>query len=362
MRRFIAESGELGVAEFLERLKNTGYFVGFSEKGGENAVRVMTMHKAKGLEFPIVIVAGLTGEFGSLDLRGVLFDDEWGFAPCAYDLEKFTAKETILRAVCRNRIRRRRAEDEMRLLYVALTRARERLWLAYGEEPPAFTGGIADAGCFADFIDLADFEENIVPVFGEERGAPAARVLLTGEPDEEARRAVSARYRRVYPFAASCCLPVKTSATAPAARGGRGGGTSVCGRGGGTACGAHRCRTGGRRRGAFARGRGDGRGVPCLSGARGLFRAARGGDGARPRAHAGGGLCRPARSRAGRKDPAHAALCLARGGAALRREQPFLVTLPANLLYGTPAEDGVLVQGFIDLLALRGGGVRRRGL
>ena len=353
VRRFIAESGELGVAEFLERLKNTGYFVGFSEKGGENAVRVMTMHKAKGLEFPIVIVAGLTGEFGSLDLRGVLFDDEWGFAPCAYDLEKFTAKETILRAVCRNRIRRRRAEDEMRLLYVALTRARERLWLAYGEEPPAFTGGIADAGCFADFIDLADFEENIVPVFGEERGAPAARVLLTGEPDEEARRAVSARYRREYPFAASCSLPVKTSATALLHAEGATGELLSAGEGAEQPA----ERTDAAREDA-AEGlspadaetgvayhafleRADFSAPPAEETARVL---------ARMREEGFAVLPDPAQAEKILRMPLFASL----EGAALRREQPFLVTLPANLLYGTPAEDGVLVQGFIDLLALRG--------
>ena len=62
LRRFMAEAGELNVPEFLDRLKNGGYKVGFSESGGENAVRVMTMHASKGLEFPVVIVAGLNGK------------------------------------------------------------------------------------------------------------------------------------------------------------------------------------------------------------------------------------------------------------------------------------------------------------
>lgn len=212
--RLIAESGDLSVADFLEKLKSGGYHIGFSENGGENAVRLMTVHASKGLEFPIVILSGMSNPFNSDDLRGLLFDDQWGFAFCAYDLEKYVNRETVLRFLVKNRIRRKRSEDEMRLLYVAVTRAKERLHLVFGKKNSFDPAKVADAGCFADFVDLEKFEDNIEPVFGSETERPATRVLLAGEPDEEAKRAVLTRYRRAYHHAEALGLPVKTSASA----------------------------------------------------------------------------------------------------------------------------------------------------
>ena len=214
LRRFMAEAGELNVPEFLDRLKNGGYKVGFSESGGENAVRVMTMHASKGLEFPVVIVAGLNGRFSAEDMRGILFDDEWGFAPPAYDLQNYTAGETILRAVVRARLRRKRAEDEMRLFYVALTRAKSCLHLVFEEERPFDAANLADAACFADFVDFEKFRDLYAPVFGGELAPPETRVLSEEGADEEAKAAVLAQYERQYPFESSLRLPVKTSASA----------------------------------------------------------------------------------------------------------------------------------------------------
>lgn len=214
LRRFMAEAGELSVPEFLDRLKNGGYKVGFSESGGENAVRVMTMHASKGLEFPVVIVAGLNGRFSAEDMRGILFDDEWGFAPPAYDLKNYTAGETILRAVVRARLRRKRAEDEMRLFYVALTRAKSCLHLVFEEERPFDAANLADASCFADFVDFEKFRDLYSPVFGGELTPPAPRVLSADDADGEAKAAVLAQYERPYPFESSLRLPVKTSASA----------------------------------------------------------------------------------------------------------------------------------------------------
>ena len=344
VRRFLAEGGDLGVAPFLEKLKNGGYFIGQSEKGGENAVRMMTIHKAKGLEFPIVIAAGLNDEFGSMDLRGVLYDDEWGFALCAYDTGAFTVRETLLRAVLKNRIRRKRAEDEMRLLYVSLTRARERLWLAFGKEPGSPPADAADATCFADFIDLADFAESIVPVFGEEHAPPAARVLLAGAEDGEARRAVERRYRIPYPYEESCRLPVKTSATALL-----------------------------RERGVpLVSAEEPDEGEEAFEAAAGLHADADTGiayhafleraDFSAPPAEEAARVIAQLRGEGFSVLPeeAQAARILAMPvfaqlrGAQLRREQPFLVSLPASLLYGSAAEEEVLVQGVMDLLARKG--------
>ena len=211
VRRLIEECGQLSVSAFLDKLKSGGYRVGFSESGGGNAVRVMTMHAAKGLEFPVVIVAGMNARFSDKDLRGVLFDDEWGFAPNAYDFEARTRSETILRTVVHGRLVRRRAADEMRLLYVALTRAKSALHLVFSEEKPFSPERAAEASCFADFVDLTAFRDCYAPVFGGRLEPPAERVFTAGEADEAARDAVRAMYRAPYPHAAALGLPVKTS-------------------------------------------------------------------------------------------------------------------------------------------------------
>ena len=353
VRRFIAEGGERSVAEFLEKLKNGGYEVGLAEKGGENAVRVMTIHKAKGLEFPVVICAGLADEFGSMDQIGVLADDEYGFATCAYDLEGLTSRETLLRAVVKERLRRRRTEDEMRLLYVALTRARERLWMILPAERKAREDAAYDAKCFADFIDLSALEENIVPVYGDVREAPSARVLIAGEADEEARRAVAARYRREYPFAAASQLPVKTSATALLREREQA---------------AKLVDAGEAAEDVFvqedARGEAAREGFSSADAETGvayhafLERA----DLSAPPAEEAARVIAAMREEgfAVLPDAAQAEKILGMpvfsqlGGYTLYREQPFLVSLPASLLYDTAAQDEVLVQGAIDLLAVRG--------
>ena len=139
--------------EFLEQVKAGGE-IGYAESGGENAVRVMTMHASKGLEFPVVIVGGLNKPFAG-DQSPVLFDDEWGFALKAYDPSSHTAAETILRAAASRRAARRRSEDEMRLLYVALTRAKSSLHLVFSKEQPFDEASLTEAKSFADFIDLS---------------------------------------------------------------------------------------------------------------------------------------------------------------------------------------------------------------
>ncbi len=212
--RLIAECGNASVPEFLDKLKSGGYKVGFSEKGGENAVRVMTMHASKGLEFPVVIAAGLSARFNADDLSGVLFDGEWGFAAAAYDFERYVSYETVLRAVLKTRLRRKRAEDEMRLFYVAVTRAKSNLHLIFEKEQPFDAANVSAAGSCADFVDFEKFRDLYAPAFGKEIALPAERVLTAEGADEEAKRAVLRRYRVPYAHAESTKLPVKTSASA----------------------------------------------------------------------------------------------------------------------------------------------------
>lgn len=115
---------------FIERMEERGDDLGaaraLSEQ--EDVVRIMTIHKSKGLEFPIVILGAMDKEFNFMDLkRKYLLHKDEGFATKFIDpVKRITYTTLYFEAVKRQMIREQLAE-EMRVLYVALTRAKEKL-------------------------------------------------------------------------------------------------------------------------------------------------------------------------------------------------------------------------------------------
>ena len=361
VRRLIEACGTLSVPAFLDRLKNDGR-IGCSESGGEDAVRLMTMHASKGLEFPVVIVAGMSAPFNNKESAGVYYDDEWGFVPQAYNFEARTRSDTLLRRLVHGRQRRRRAADELRLFYVALTRAKSVLHLVFEKQRPFDADRAAEAGCMADFVDFAAFEgfdkaqaaacgqdargaqdALYAPVFGGAVLPPVSRVLTAGPVDEAAAQAVRAVYRAPYPHAAALGLPVKTSPSqllreragevAPAEE------TDAAARQAEECYASHADAATGTAYHAFLE-LADFSAPPEAEIARVCALL--------PKEQAA--LLGRERLKDILKMPIFAEI----GGFSLRREQPFLVGLPASKLYEGASEDTVLVQGVIDLLAVRG--------
>ena len=99
-----------------------------SEAG--DTVRIMTIHQAKGLEFPVVILPDLNKSFNQSDLnREVIFDRQLGTA-MELVAENGVSYAPMIRSLIRQRNRLRLNQEELRLLYVAMTRAREKLILS----------------------------------------------------------------------------------------------------------------------------------------------------------------------------------------------------------------------------------------
>ncbi len=95
---------------------------------GGSVVRLMTIHQSKGLEFPVVFLCGTGKKFNESDLRGtVVVQPDLGIALKLSDVTGFARFDTPVRQAIAHRLAESQLEEEMRVLYVAMTRARERL-------------------------------------------------------------------------------------------------------------------------------------------------------------------------------------------------------------------------------------------
>ena len=90
----------------------------------------MSIHKSKGLEFPVVFVAGMSKQFNTQDLRSsIVLHSEFGAGPEYIDSKQRTKVPTLLKKVIQKKLQTENLGEELRVLYVAMTRAREKLIL-----------------------------------------------------------------------------------------------------------------------------------------------------------------------------------------------------------------------------------------
>jgi ATP-dependent helicase/nuclease subunit A len=118
--------------QFIEALHNASGDMGVAKTIGENdnVIRLMSIHKSKGLEFPVVLLLGLGRRINLMDSYGdLLMHKDDGIALAYVDLEKRTRSKSLLQWVIKNRIQWETYAEELRVLYVALTRPVDRLIL-----------------------------------------------------------------------------------------------------------------------------------------------------------------------------------------------------------------------------------------
>ncbi len=100
--------------------------------GQSNAVRIMSIHKSKGLEFPVVIVAGLSTKFNTADERqSVQIHPELGTGCDVVELAKRIKYPSLAKQAILARLRQEHLSEELRVLYVALTRPKDLLIMTY---------------------------------------------------------------------------------------------------------------------------------------------------------------------------------------------------------------------------------------
>ncbi len=180
---------------YMEQLQK--YEVDYGEAniqdGQQQVVRLMTIHKSKGLEFPVVFVMHMGHQFSSREMKdNVVIHPTLGVGLDAIDAEKRSKSETALKAVICKRLQMDAVAEEMRILYVAMTRAKEKLILVgcqnqfirclekWGEtyqkrkDPTLTYRGISEAKSYFDWILPAAYRNHAMADFlnGQEMEAP----------------------------------------------------------------------------------------------------------------------------------------------------------------------------------------------
>lgn len=125
--------GYCGLYKFIShiaKLIENGGDIVIPKSFAQDSVTIMTMHKSKGLEFPIVFVGNVIKSFNLEDIKNtILIHPKLGIGTKFKDEENGLFCTTVMREAIRRKILAEQKSEEMRLLYVALTRAREKMFI-----------------------------------------------------------------------------------------------------------------------------------------------------------------------------------------------------------------------------------------
>ncbi|MBE7081917.1 MAG: hypothetical protein E7372_05100 [Clostridiales bacterium] len=206
---------KLTVQEFLDKVDNSPESFAFSDSQKEDAVSFMTIHASKGLEFPVVIVCGLEQNMKLSEKKNdVIFSREHGLAFMDFDDKNRKKKETLLRAVIKEETRTNSVKEELRLLYVALTRATYSLHMIYEGEYATRKEIFAGAEKYIDYIpNSVPYSEHFISDLGFTELKSDTRKIIIGQSDEKIISDMKDRFSKKYPFELDTTLPLKLSVT-----------------------------------------------------------------------------------------------------------------------------------------------------
>lgn len=208
------------VKEFLRRIETSPQAFECAGGGEEDAVKIMTVHSVKGLEFPVVIVCGLEKPFSRRDESGpVLCDRDNGFFAYSFNDETRTVSSTFYREIIKAKSHETQIKEEMRLFYVALTRAAYSLHLVFeksaDDRKEKFSKLFTESACFLDFVPKSVAAETHLPTkFGLNSVSKRGRQILVAKPDYAAAEKMKKDFAFIYPYESDTVLPLKSSVTA----------------------------------------------------------------------------------------------------------------------------------------------------
>ncbi len=203
------------VHEFLSLIKNVPEAFTVSPAVKENSVTIMTIHASKGLEFPVVILCGLEKSSSRREATGAIIKDfELGFAVKNYEDENKVCTENIFRGLIKEKILIEKIKEDLRLLYVGLTRASYSMHLTI--ELPADTrrSEFIGASKFSDYIPQSlpcEIATDLELFTGANERE--VRKVIIGEGDKALSQKIKNNLNFKYPFESSTKLPLKCSVT-----------------------------------------------------------------------------------------------------------------------------------------------------
>lgn len=219
LKRFVSAStvGDkiYTVREFLDRIENCPEAFGLTPFSSEDTVKIMTIHSSKGLEFPVVITCGLDSQFNAEDEREeILTDRQFGLAVKHYQDDARVKNETVLRGLIRENMRAERIREEMRLFYVATTRATYSLHLIISGKEDKRESEFNGANKFSDFIpSFIPATETFASQLAFSNRAVGNRKVIIVKPDQTATEQIKKAIDYRYPFMCDTTLPLKGSVT-----------------------------------------------------------------------------------------------------------------------------------------------------
>ena len=201
-------------------------------------VSVISIHGSKGLEFPVVVLSNLAGEFNNGDLnKKLLIHQDLGAGPKRTDTDRRIEYATLPRIAIRQKLKNELLSEEMRLLYVAMTRARDKLICVCTSKAPAQEllsklslkaslpvdpNVLENCRSMAEWMLLASlplskrdpmWKPVIYRYDGETEKKAQADAQSVREPDEEDIRRISQAVSYRYPWKEAASLPSKITAT-----------------------------------------------------------------------------------------------------------------------------------------------------
>ncbi len=249
------QGGRRDLGEFLEhltRLESRGLKP--EEPSGGGAVSIVSIHKSKGLEYPVVFLSNLSGRFNLDDLKSnVLADPVLGIGSSAVNQNNRSRYPTVAKTAVAQRTRDENISEELRVLYVAMTRAKDMLIMTYADKylqshltglrcrlMPENNYALAqEAGCLGDWVLMAALRRSESAELFQQAGRPEDTIVdgypwqvcyhalapevTVNTPPEEAEPGLSAKLPTEqalqelltfhYPHKPSITAPSKVTAT-----------------------------------------------------------------------------------------------------------------------------------------------------
>ncbi len=208
----------------VDYLQETNKNIPIEASVQSNSVKIMTIHKSKGLEFPVVFMIGMGRNFNMKSIYGdCLLSKEYGIGLSYFDENARYKEDTLAIKAIRMCEKEKLLEEQQRLLYVGMTRAINFLYIVGSRDHVKLSENFENPTCFLDWFteslfgepmdklnvetfDLKDISENMPQVSSDE--------IIFVEPDSGALLQLNQNFNSTYKHVEATNLPVKSSFTA----------------------------------------------------------------------------------------------------------------------------------------------------